>query len=240
MKTSSVRTGQVRWELVNNIGITVPKNGEFDLVRIAITMYNNPDMSYEDVTIMLDINSARLKKFDSAAKKAGYDGMSDALDAYLNEGTPNELERSDKGVPLVPVVTTDMIGNNVAFEIFLNGLNESSLESLHNKFTPKKLENHWSLGNFVVAELVELNSVGLLPNSINEIKRLPIGYEGKDTVDGYVRRSISASYTAYFGGGYMNKQYGLEDIPDIDIYADEILEYIVDFITSNDIYVKVS
>ena len=240
MKLTSVSAKQVRYELSNNIGITVPKNGEFDLVRIVITMYNNPDMSYEDVTIMLNINSARLKKFDSAAKKSGYVNMSDALDAYLNEDTPNELERRDEGAPLVPVVTTDMIGNNVAFEIFLDGLNNSSLESLHNKFTPKKLENHWSLGNFVVVELVKLNSVGLLPNSINEIKRLPIGYEGKDTIDGYVRRSIAASYTAYFGGGYMNKQYEPNDIPDIDIYADEILEYIVDFITNTSIYVKIS
>ena len=240
MRTSPVRAKQIRYELANNIGITVPKNGEFDLVRIAITMYNNPDMSYEDVTIMLDINSARLKKFDSAAKKSGYDGMSDALDAYLNEDTPNELERSDQGVPLVPIVTTDMIGTKVAFEIFLNGLNNSSLERLHNKFTPKKLENHWSLGDFVVAELVELNSVRLLPNSINEIKRLPIGYEDEDTIDDYVRRSIAASYTAYFGGGYMNKQYEPNDIPDIDIYVNEILEYIVDFITNTDIYVKIS
>lgn len=229
--------------LVNDINkITgmrgVPKNAEFDLVRLVLTIYNK-GIDYKTATKLLNINSTTLSKLESSSKKAGYDDLGDLIDDYLDK--QDLLIYNNKGI-LIPSVDTEDIGYIKIYNIFIDGINESSFEELHGEVKARGLMSQGRYGNlmdYVIIELMMMNSVRELPGSISEIKRIvPIYSKGGDNLE-LTKYGIADAYTWYMGTiHYFKPKYKPEDIRNIDLYADEVLDYIIDEVISKDVVIK--
>ena len=217
-----------------------PKNAEFDLVRLVLTCYNK-SIDYNAAAKLLNINSTTLSKLETASKRAGYSNMSDLVDDYL-DNTDYLNDYGKGGVILIPTVDTEDIGYIKIYNIFIDAINESSFEELHGVVKARGLMSQGRYGNlmeYVIQELMMIHSVRELPESIGEIKRLVPIYSKGGNNDQLTQYGIADAYTWYRGTIYYYKpKYEPSDIKNIEVYSSEVLEYIIDVITSKDVVIK--